>query len=491
MAERAGPSWDALFDPQGVIVAGASPHPGRFGTVALHNLLAAGYPGRIFATSREGGEVLGVETVADVAELPGGVADLVVVCTPAAINAQLIRDAAARGVRAAFVAAGGYSETGEEGAQLERELVRAAEESGVLLAGPNGQGVISTPSQLCAQIVAPYPPHGAIGIVSQSGNLTSAFCNYATLTGVGVSRAVSAGNVAALGLVDYLEYFASDPETAVSLTYIEGLRDGRDFLERVRAGAERKPVVVLKGGASDLGQRAAQSHTGSLATNDRLFDAACRQAGLVRAASLEEAFEAAATFATQPLPPGPNVLVLTPVGGWGVLTADAVAGSDLELLSLSDDLRSAIDALLPPRWSRGNPIDTAAGETRDTIPQILELAVGHTDVHSVILLGGGIQSNQAALMRAGPFFESHELGRIAEYHERQDRRYAGVAAELSRESGKPILLASELAATQPGNAGPAAVRESGRLAYPSGPRAVRALDHLYRYARWREGVPGE
>ena len=291
MAERAGPSWDALFDPQGVIVAGASPHPGRFGTVALHNLLAAGYPGRIFATSREGGEVLGVETVADVAELPGGVADLVVVCTPAAINAQLIRDAAARGVRAAFVAAGGYSETGEEGAQLERELVRAAEESGVLLAGPNGQGVISTPSQLCAQIVAPYPPHGAIGIVSQSGNLTSAFCNYATLTGVGVSRAVSAGNVAALGLVDYLEYFASDPETAVSLTYIEGLRDGRDFLERVRAGAERKPVVVLKGGASDLGQRAAQSHTGSLATNDRLFDAACRQAGLVRAASLEEAFE--------------------------------------------------------------------------------------------------------------------------------------------------------------------------------------------------------
>ena len=141
------------------------------------------------------------------------------------------------------------------------------------------------------------------------------------------------------------------------------------------------------------------------------------------------------------------MLVLTPVGGWGVLTADAVAGSDLELLSLSDDLRSAIDALLPPRWSRGNPIDTAAGETRDTIPQILELAVGHTDVHSVILLGGGIQSNQAALMRAGPFFESHELGRIAEYHERQDRRYAGVAAELSRESGKPILLASELAAT--------------------------------------------
>ena len=482
--------WEALFDPAGVIVAGASPHPGRFGTVALHNLLAAGYRGRVFATSREGGDVLGVATVARIEEIPHGGADLVVVCTPAVINAELIRACAARGVRAAFVAAGGYSEIGQEGRRLERDLVAAAQESGMLLAGPNGQGVISTPAALCAQIVAPYPLRGSLAIASHSGNLTSAFCNYATATGVGVSRAVSAGNSAVLGLVDYLEYFADDAETSVVLTYIEGisvkgLGGGRDFLARARAVARRKPLVVLKGGASELGQRAAKSHTGALATDDRLFDAACRQAGLIRAHSLEEAFEAAASFATQPLPAGPNVLVITPAGGWGVLTADAVAASALRLMPLPDDLLAAIDATLPPRWSRGNPVDTAAGETRDTIPEILERAVAHRDVHSVILLGAGIQSNQAAFMRGGPYFESHDLARIVDYHERQDRRYAALAARLSAESGKPVLLASELAATQPANPGPAAIRESGRLAYASGPRAVRALDHLWRYSQWR------
>ena len=481
-------AWEALFDPAGVIVAGASPHPGRFGTVALHNLLASGYRGLVFATSREGGDVLGVATVAGVEEIPVGSADLVVVCTPAAINAALIRACGARGVRAAFVVAGGYSETGEEGRRLEHELVSAAAEAGMLLAGPNGQGVISTPASMCAQIVAPYPPRGSIGVASQSGNLTSAFCNYAAATGVGISRAVSAGNAASLKLVDYLEYFASDVETSVGLSYIEGIGDGRDFLARARAVAAQKPLVVLKGGASALGQQAAESHTGSLATNDRIFDAACRQAGIVRAQSLEEAFEAAATFATQPLPSGPNVLVITPVGGWGVLTADAVAQSGLRLLPLPDDLLSAMDALLPPRWSRSNPIDTAAGETRETVPQMLELAVAHPEVHSVILLGGGIQSNQAALMRAGPYFASHDLARIAEYHERQDRRYAEVAAALSASSGKPVLLASELAATQPGNAGPAAIRASGRLGYASGPRAVRARDHLWRYREWRDRV---
>lgn len=484
-------AWEALFEPRGVIVAGASPHPGRFGTVALHNLLAAGYAGRVFATSREGGEVLGVETVTEVSTIAEGAADLVVVCTPASINAQLLDDCGARGVRAAFVAAGGYAETGAEGAVLERALVEVASRRGMLLAGPNGQGVISTPAALCAQIVAPYPPAGAIAIASQSGNLTSAFCNYAVASGVGVSRAVSAGNAAALGVVDYLEFFAADDASAVSLAYMEGIGDGRSFLERARALSGSKPIVVLKGGASDLGQQAARSHTGSLATNDRLFDAVCRQAGLARAGSPEEAFEVAASFATQPLPAGPNVLVLTPVGGWGVLTADAIAASELTLLPLPEDLRSAINALLPPRWSRANPVDTAAGETRDTMEAILRLAVEHRAVDSVILLGGGVQSNQAAAMRAGPFFESQELARIAEYHERQDRRYAEVAAALSAESGKPILLASELAATAPGNASPAAVRASGRLAYASGPRAVRALDHLWRYARWRSRKSGE
>ncbi len=476
-----------LFEPGGVIIAGASPHPGRFGTVALHNLLRSGYAGRVYATSREGGAVLGIDTVTSVEAIPDGGADLVVVCTPVSQNAALLRACAAKGVRAAFVAAAGYAEAGEEGKRAEAELVAVADDAGMLLAGPNGQGLVSTPQSLCAQIVAPYPPRGTIAIASQSGNLTSALMNHATQSGIGVSRAISTGNGASLSTFDYLDYFAADAETRVSLAYVEGLEEGGGFLARARALTREKPLVLLKGGTSAAGQSAARSHTGSMATNERLFDTACRQAGVTRALSVEEAFDAAATFATQPLPRGPNVVVLTTVGGQGVLCADAIAASDLRLPPLPDELLATGDALLPARWSRNNPIDTAAGETRDTVPELMERIVQHDAVDALIFLGIGIQSNQAAMMRSGALYPKHDLDRIVEFHERQDRRYAEAAAALSASSGKPILVASELAVTAPQNPGAAAVRASGRLCYASPERAVRSLDQLWRYARHCRG----
>jgi acetyltransferase len=244
------------------------------------------------------------------------------------------------------------------------------------------------------------------------------------------------------------------------------------------------PVVLVKGGATEGGARAAASHTGALASNDRVFDGACRQVGAVRATVPEEAFEAAATFATQPLPAGPNVVVMTTAGGWGVVTADAIARErGLSLLRLPDDLRASIDTKLPPRWSRNNPVDLAGGETRDTIPDVLDLIASHPDVHAIVYLGLGIQSNQAKLMRNGGYYPGHGLERIVDYHERQDVRFAEAAAEVSARAGKPILTASELGTADPTNAGPAAVRASGRLCYGSADRAVRALGHLYRYAR--------
>ncbi|HUF32557.1 MAG TPA: CoA-binding protein [Acidimicrobiales bacterium] len=478
--------FSALFDPRGVIVAGASSHPGKFGFVALHNILASGYQGRVFATNREGGEVLGIQCATSIDDLPDDEADLVFVCTPASANPDLLRACAAKGVRAAFVTSAGYGEAGEEGAAAEADLVALADELGILLAGPNGQGVLSTPSSLCAQIVAPYPPAGRIGIASQSGNFVSSFMNYAVQTGVGVSRAVSAGNAAATTVADYLDFFGDDPETAVGLAYVEGIRDGRQVAERFRSVTARKPLVLLKGGASAYGQRAAASHTGSLASDDAVFDGVCRQTGVTRAATVEEAFEAAATFATQPLPAGPRVVVMTTAGGWGVVTADALAHTSLELVALPDDLLAAIDEKLPPRWSRNNPVDLAGGETRDTIPEVMELVACHDAVDAVIYLGLGIQSNQARLMREGPFYPDHGLERIVAYHERQDARFAEAAAEVSERTGKPILTATELAVATPDNPGPAAVRASGRLCYASSNRAVTALDHLWRHARWRQ-----
>ena len=477
----------ALFEPRGVVVTGASSHPGKFGFVALHNLLASGYSGAVMATNRSGEEVLGIRTVADLNEIDDGVADLVFVCTPASANPDLLRAAASRGIKAAFLTSAGYGEAGEEGRAAEQELIALADELGVLLAGPNGQGVVSTPASLCAQIVAPYPPAGRIGVASQSGNFVSSFLNLSRSTGVGISRAVSAGNAAAVGVADYLDFYADDPATAVSLAYIEGITDGQTLMANLASVAERKPLVLLKGGATAGGARAAASHTGALAADDRIFDGSCRAAGVTRVQSVEEAFDAAATFATQPLPAGPNTVILTTAGGWGVVTSDAVTRDpDLTLLELPADLLAAIDEHLPPRWSRNNPVDCAGGETRDTIPEVMGLIARHPSVHSVIYLGLGIQSNQARMMREGSFHPGHGLDRIVDYHERQDRRFAEAAAQLSDETGKPILVATELAIADPNNAGPTAVRATGRLCYPTGDRAVAALGHMLRYSRHRE-----
>jgi acetyltransferase len=360
-----------------------------------------------------------------------------------------------------------------------------AEKLGVLLVGPNGQGVISTPESMCAQIVAPNPPPGRIGVASQSGNLVSSFQNYAVATGVGISKAVSLGNSAQTGLPDLLEYFAVDPDTDVALTYVEGVGDGRRFRRAAERLVRSKPLVLVKGGARAEGQRAAASHTGALASDDRVFDGLCRQLGILRAPTIEEAFEWAATLATQPLPRGRRVVVFTSVGGWGVLAADACAEAGLELIPLPEEIRKAIDERVPARWSRNNPIDLAGGETRDTIPEVLDLVCAHPEVDAVIHLGIGIQAATAGLFRSGRYFPDHGLERMADFHERQDRRYVEAGIEASRKHDKPVLAVTELVASNPENAGPAALKAHGRVCYPSAHRAVRALSALVRWSEAR------
>jgi acyl-CoA synthetase (NDP forming) len=470
-----------LFHPKGVIVAGVASHPGKFGFVTLHNLLGCGYSGNVFGVKPDAAEVLGQQTLSSVEEVPAGQADLVFVCTPNKVNIELLRACAAKGVRAAFVTSAGYGEAGESGRALQAELVATAEELGMLLIGPNGQGVISTPASMCAQIVAPNPPAGRIGVASQSGNLVSSYLNYAVATGVGISKAVSLGNSAQTGLPELLEYFSVDPDTDVAVGYVEGVGDGRAFRRAAERLTKSKPLVLVKGGARAEGQRAAASHTGALASDDRVFDGLCRQLGILRAPTIEEAFEWAATLATQPIPRGRRVVIFTSVGGWGVLAADACADAGLELVELPDSVREAIDERVPPRWSRANPIDLAGGETRDTIPEVLDLVCAHPDVDAVIHLGLGIQASTAGLFRTGPFFPEHGLERIADFHERQDRRYAEAGIAASQKHGKPVLAVTELVASNPENPAPTALRENGRICYPSAHRAVRARAAL---ARW-------
>lgn len=476
-----------LFHPRGIVVTGVSQHPAKFGSVAFHNLLRFGYTGELFPINREGISSFGRSTYRKVSDVPSGRADLAFICTPVDVNPKLLRECAAIGVRAAFVASGGYAEAGEEGRKQQEGLVALADELGLILAGPNGQGLISTAMSMCAQIVAPYPPAGSISMASQSGNLGSSFMNYGVLSGIGFSKGISCGNSAQLAFADYLEYFAEDPETAVSLGYVEGIEDGRRFFEVARAHTQRKPLVLLRGGATASGKSAASSHTGAMASDDRILDGVCRQAGITRVRTVEEAYEVAATFATQPLPRGRRTLVFTVAGGWGVLTADACVEAGLDLIALPGDLREQIDKRLPARWSRSNPIDLAGGETRDTIPEVLELAAAHPDVDAVLYLGIGIQAAQAHAFRSGELYPEHGLERIVDFHERQDRRYALAAAEVGARHGKPVLVATDLVYTDRryGNAGPVAVAESGKVCLPSGHRAVRALTHLVRFAEYQ------
>ena len=475
----------ALFEPKGVVVTGASSHPGKFGFVSVHNILASGYAGAVFGTNLSQEEVLGIQTVASLDDVPKDAADLVFVCTPSSANPEILRACARRGIKAAFLTSAGYGEAGDEGIRLEQELIALANELGILLAGPNGQGVVSTPSQLCAQIVAPYPPRGRIGVASQSGNFVSSFLNYSRQSGVGVSRAVSAGNAACVSVADYLKWYSTDNETSVGLAYLEGIFDGSHLMKQLQDVTRKMPLVIMKGGATEAGAKAAASHTGALAANDKVFDGACRQSGISRAKNVEEAFDTAACFATQPLPKGGRTVILTTAGGWGVVTSDALMSTqELTLVDLPDDLKAAIDEKLPPRWSKSNPVDCAGGETRDTIPEVMGLIARHKDVDAVIYLGIGIQSNQARLMHEGKFYPDHGLERIVAYHERQDARFAEAADELIKETGKPILIASELAIGDPNNAGPRTVRETGRYCFPSGHRAVAALAHMVRYSNY-------
>lgn len=474
----------ALFDPRGVVVVGVPTHPGKFGFVTLHNLLANGFRGRIAIVNRSGEQVLGITPHADLSEIPPNTFDLAVLCTPAEMNERLVREAATLGIRAVFVASAGYRESGSDGARAEQRLAAVARECDVLLIGPNGQGVVSTPASMCAQIVAPYPPAGSVSVVSQSGNLVSSFLNMACATGVGIARAVSVGNAATVGAAELLPALERDPATRVGLVYLENAAEGDALVEAARSFTHLKPLVVVKGGSTESGARAAASHTGALASSTRVVEAALSHAGVSFVDDVESAFDLAAAFATLPLPKGGRVAILTTVGGWGVLTADAIARSrTLRLAALSETLIDSIGALLPHRWSRSNPIDCAGGETRDTVPTILRMLVDSGEIDSLVLLGPGIQGNQAALMRRGRFYPDGGLERIVDYHERQEERYAEAVAEAMAIGGLPILVATELATTHPDNPFVVAIRARGFHCFPSGPRAIRSLDAMHLHAQ--------
>ena len=379
-------SLKSFFEPKSVAVIGASREPGKLGHEVFRNIVDAGYKGDLYPINPKADEILGRKCYPSIKDVPSDV-ELAVVIVPARFVPQVIADCGLKAVRAAIVISGGFKETGEAGKELERQMLEKAREAGIRIIGPNCQGVNSTSSGLCAS----WPlvtTKGAISVVSQSGTVGAALECWAADEGVGICKFVALGNKSDVDEIELLEYLADDPATKVIALYIEGARDGRKFMEVARDAVGKKPVVVLKGGRTAKGAEAVLSHTRSLAGSDKIFDAAFKQVGIIRAAGVEELYDICKGFARLPSPKGKNVVIVTSSGGAGILATDACEEMGFNLIDLPEKARAALKEKLPPECILRNPLDLTGSATSQMYDDVLATLGAEPEVHSVVMIVG-------------------------------------------------------------------------------------------------------
>jgi acetyltransferase len=348
----------AFFEPRSVAVVGASATPHKPGNDVLVNILANGYAGGIYPVNPKGGEILGMKVYPSISDLPDGV-DLAVVILPAGANPQAIRDCAAKGIKAVVLAAGGFSEVDKHGDALQEELIKAIRETGVRVIGPNTSGHTSTPHGFTSSF---FPlgkiPRGNISFLAQTGNFATHTMRYIkTAENFGPARVVGLGNKVDLDECDILEYLADDPETRAICIYLESIKRPRRFLEIAGRVTRRKPVVLLKGGVTDEGAAAAVAHTAAMASDDRIVNAALRQAGVVRVHKYTHLLLAARAMSMMPLPLGNRVSFMAPSGAMLVVLTDLCKGLGLEVPAVTEETRRRLQEISPDYLRMRNPVD--------------------------------------------------------------------------------------------------------------------------------------
>jgi acetyl coenzyme A synthetase (ADP forming)-like protein len=363
-------SLEPLFQPRSVAVVGASRRRGSIGGELFRNILAADFAGSVYPVNRNGDSVAGVHGCSAVTEIAEHV-DLAVLCLPGARVLAAAEDALAAGVRALVVISAGFAETGGEGAERQERLLALVREHGARLLGPNCLGIASSSVQLNATFAPRSFPAGKIGFSSQSGALGLALLERAEATGLGVTSFVSVGNKADVSSNDLLEWWEDDDETEMVVLYLESFGNPRAFSRIARRLARRKPILALKGGSTRAGSRAAGSHTAALAGSDVAVDALFRQAGVIRARTLDELIDVATLLSAQPVPRGRRVALVTNAGGLGILAADACEAAGLELPQPSDATRAALAEVMPAEGSSANPIDLLGGATAESFAAAL------------------------------------------------------------------------------------------------------------------------
>lgn len=376
----------AFVNPTGVAVVGASADPGKLGFAVVRNLIDCGFDGGVFPVNPHAVKIQGLETYRDVSDVPDPV-DLAVILVPARAVPEVVDACGRRGIRSVIIGSGGFREVGSIGQQLERDCIDAAREYGIRLMGPNCIGVINTHSPLDTTFLSPREMlGGSVAFVSQSGAICATVVDWANSQGFGLSTLVSLGNQADITESDALEMVAANPNTRVITMYLEGVADGQTFLRTAARVSRSIPIVALKVGRSEAGGRAIASHTGALAGQDAIYEAAFRRAGVIRATTTEELFDFARAFANAPLPQRRRIAVLTNAGGPGVATADAVEMNGLELAGLSDATRTALSASLPPVANTGNPIDMLATAGPREYAECLRVLIAADEVDGVVVV---------------------------------------------------------------------------------------------------------
>ncbi|MBI1923704.1 acetate--CoA ligase family protein [Candidatus Poribacteria bacterium] len=371
-----------IMQPDAVAVIGASPEEGKIGNSVMKNLINGGYQGVIYPIHPRADEVLGVPCYKSVLDIPGEV-DIAIFCIPARFVAQVLAEVGQKGIPGAILIPSGFAEVGEEALQL--EVVRVAREHNVRLMGPNIYGFYYTPKNLCATFCTPYNEKGKVALSSQSGGVGMAILGFSRSTKMGVSAIVGLGNKSDIDEDDLLTFFEQDDNTEVIAMHMEDLKDGRAFAEVAERVSKKKPVVVLKAGRTAMGARAARSHTGALAGDDKIYDAVLRQSGVIRAFSLNDLLEFARGLFILPTPKGENVLIVTGAGGSGVLLSDACVDNGLQLMRMPPDLDAAFKQFIPPFGASGNPVDITGGEPPTTYRNAIKLALDDDRVHALIL----------------------------------------------------------------------------------------------------------
>jgi acetyl coenzyme A synthetase (ADP forming)-like protein len=371
-----------IMKPKSVAVIGASAENGKIGNSVMKNLINGGYKGEIYPIHPKADEILGKKVYKSVKDIPGEV-DIAVFAIPASLVAGALTECGEKKVVGAILIPSGYAETGNMKGQEEIQAI--GQKYGIRLMGPNIYGFYYTHANLCATFCTAYDVKGSAALSSQSGGIGMAIIGFSRSAKMGVSAIVGLGNKSDIDEDDLLTFFEQDDNTQIIAQHCEDLKDGRSFAEVAKRVSKKKPIVVLKAGRTSAGAKAASSHTGALAGNDKIYEDVFNQSGVIRARSLRDMLEFARGIPVLPTPKGENVVIITGAGGSGVLLSDACIDNKLSLMTIPPDLDAAFRKFIPPFGAAGNPVDITGGEPPITYVNTVKLGLEDPRIHSLIL----------------------------------------------------------------------------------------------------------